>query len=115
MIFVVKKKKKKGSVGSSYHKSWRTVKDKRKIPKLPTYKESIKKKKKGTYKIDGLDKYKRGKQKGKLYSRERTGYIKNIERDKTRVAKLPGKRISRTGHIYYEKRKNRSDLPDKDI
>ena len=31
-------------------------------------------------------------------------------RDKTRVAMKPGKRKSKSGVIYYEKRKNRSDL-----
>jgi len=35
----------------------------------------------------------------------------NKARDKKRRAKLPGKRTSRTGKIYYERRKNRSDNP----
>ncbi len=34
----------------------------------------------------------------------------NIARDKKREALMPGKRISKTGKIYYEFRKNRSDL-----
>jgi len=34
--------------------------------------------------------------------------IKEI--DKSRKALPPGKRISRTGNVYYEYRKNRSDL-----
>jgi len=32
------------------------------------------------------------------------------KRDKVRKAMPPGKRISKTGKIYYEARKNRSDL-----
>jgi len=38
-----------------------------------------------------------------------TGTRISIERDRGRKAKLPGKRISRTGKIYFETRKNRSD------
>lgn len=34
----------------------------------------------------------------------------NIKRDKVRKAISPGKRISKTGKVYYEYRKNRSDL-----
>jgi len=34
----------------------------------------------------------------------------NVEIDKMRKALLSGKRISKTGKIYYEYRKNRSDL-----
>lgn len=33
----------------------------------------------------------------------------NIKKDKPRPALLPGKRISKTGKIYWETRKNRSD------
>lgn len=36
--------------------------------------------------------------------------IKSI--DKLRKALKPGKRISKSGNIYYESRKNRSDLKD---
>lgn len=32
-------------------------------------------------------------------------------RDKARKALPPGKRISKTGNVYYETRKNRSDMP----
>lgn len=40
----------------------------------------------------------------------------NIKEDKRRVAKLPGKRISKTGRIYWETRKNRSDrVPSKKL
>ena len=34
----------------------------------------------------------------------------NIKRDKKREALLPGKRISKSGKVYWETRKNRSDL-----
>ena len=34
----------------------------------------------------------------------------NLKIDKTRRAMQPGKRISRTGKIYFESRRNRSDL-----
>ena len=43
------------------------------------------------------------------YEDSRTGKT-NIPRDKKRSALTPGKRISKSGKIYYEKRKNRSDL-----
>lgn len=35
----------------------------------------------------------------------------NTKRDKQRRAKPPGKRISESGNVYYERRKNRSDKP----
>ena len=38
-----------------------------------------------------------------------TGKIKSINRDIGRTASLPGKRISRTGNVYWETRKNRTD------
>ena len=38
-----------------------------------------------------------------------TGGRKNLIRDKGRGAMLPGKRISRSGKVYWETRKNRSD------
>jgi translation initiation factor IF-1 len=44
-----------------------------------------------------------------------TGTRISLKRDASRGAKLPGKRISRTGKIYWETRKNRSDAPLKDI
>lgn len=34
----------------------------------------------------------------------------NIPRDRKRDALMPGKRLSKTGKIYYENRKNRSDI-----
>ena len=39
----------------------------------------------------------------------------NIAKDKGRMAKLPGKRISKTGKVYWETRKNRSDAPMKNV
>jgi len=44
-----------------------------------------------------------------------TGVRISIKRDAGRQALLPGKRISKTGNIYWETRKNRSDLPLKTI
>lgn len=35
----------------------------------------------------------------------------NVKRDIPRGAKLPGKRISKSGKTYWETRKNRSDAP----
>jgi len=43
------------------------------------------------------------------------GYRIDIERDKSRKALLPGKRISKTGKTYWETRKNRSDSLHKQI
>ena len=37
----------------------------------------------------------------------------NLKRDIVRKALPPGKRISKTGKIYWESRKSRSDLPGK--
>ncbi len=34
----------------------------------------------------------------------------DYDRDKVRKALKPGKRISREGNVYYEKRKNRADV-----
>lgn len=41
---------------------------------------------------------------------QQTGKDVNIKRDLGRKARLPGKRISKTGKIYWESRKNRSDV-----
>lgn len=35
----------------------------------------------------------------------------DLKNDSKRKAKLPGKRISAAGNVYYERRANRSDLP----
>ena len=42
---------------------------------------------------------------------------KNVdtERDKKRKALLPGKRISKSGKVYWETRKNRSDVKGKKV
>jgi hypothetical protein len=40
-----------------------------------------------------------------------TGKRISPTRDKGRPGKLPGKRMSTNGNIYYEYRKNRSDMP----
>ena len=39
----------------------------------------------------------------------------NIKADSKRKALAPGKRISKTGNIYWETRRNRSDKPGKNI
>jgi len=42
-------------------------------------------------------------------SKKQIGHVKSIKADRRRKALTPGKRISRNGKIYYERRKNRSD------
>jgi hypothetical protein len=45
------------------------------------------------------------------YSRNRqTGKRISLEDDKKRTALPPGKRVSKTGKVYYEYRKNRTDI-----
>ena len=44
-----------------------------------------------------------------------TGKTKDILRDAARGAKLPGKRVSKAGNIYWETRMNRSDALGKNI
>lgn len=44
-------------------------------------------------------------------SEHQTGKPKSRNRDKRRRALPPGKRVSRTGKIYWENRRNRSDMP----
>lgn len=39
----------------------------------------------------------------------------NLKRDIVRKALMPGKRISKTGKVYWETRKNRSDASGKKI
>lgn len=46
---------------------------------------------------------------------KQTGKWIDIDRDRGRKAMLPGKRVSKTGKIYYETRKNRTDTPLKKI
>lgn len=42
--------------------------------------------------------------------KHQTGIRPNVIVDKQVKALQPGKRISKTGHVYWESRKNRSDL-----
>lgn len=55
---------------------------------------------------------KRMKSKRRIIStyKRQTGQRKSIKADKRRKALPPSKRVSRTGKVYYERRKNRSDL-----
>ncbi len=51
------------------------------------------------------------KPKGKVLKERKTQTgTSDLKRDKSRKALPSGKRISRTGKIYYEARRNRSDL-----
>jgi len=45
-----------------------------------------------------------------VYARKKQIGTSNAYRDKRRSALPPGKRISKAGNIYFESRKNRSDL-----
>jgi len=49
------------------------------------------------------------------YVPKQTGKRKSISLDKKRKAAAPGKRRSRSGRIYYEYRRNRTDLRGKRI
>jgi hypothetical protein len=44
-----------------------------------------------------------------------TGRVKDILADASRSALTPGKRISSSGSIYWESRRNRSDVSGKNI
>ena len=46
---------------------------------------------------------------------KQTGTRTDLKADAARTAKLPGKRVSRNGNVYWETRKNRSDAPGKKI
>ena len=46
---------------------------------------------------------------------KQTGKTPNLPRDQGRPARLPGKRISKSGKEYWETRKNRSDAPGKRV
>ena len=46
---------------------------------------------------------------------KQTGKRISIKRDAGRPAKLPGKRVSALGNVYWETRKNRSDSFGKSI
>lgn len=43
------------------------------------------------------------------------GTRKSIKKDRQKTARAPGKRISKHGQVYYERRRNRSDIPCKRI
>ena len=43
---------------------------------------------------------------------KQSGKFGNIKRDAGRVASMPGKRVSKTGNVYYETRRNRTDNPE---
>ena len=49
-------------------------------------------------------------QRRNVYTKKHQIGTTNIVRDKARKALAPGKKISKTGKIYYEYRKNRVDL-----
>ena len=53
--------------------------------------------------------------KGVLKVLEQTGKRFSVPRDAGRGAEMPGKRISSTGKIYWETRKNRTDNPGTDL
>jgi len=67
------------------------------------------------YKAGSNKYYLRGEAKGKYYRERRIGTVKSIKKDSKIIAKLPGKRISASGKVYYENRKNRSDSPKGDV
>lgn len=46
-----------------------------------------------------------------LRALKQTGKIGSKVKDSHRGALAPGKRVSKTGHVYWETRKNRSDAP----
>jgi len=52
---------------------------------------------------------KTGKPRVIKYIPRQTGSVKSLSRDRLRSALPPGKRISSSGRIYWETRKNRSD------
>lgn len=55
-------------------------------------------------------KVKRSKRKVLKKYKKQTGKRKSIKADKRRKALPPSKRRSKSGKIYYERRRNRSDL-----
>ena len=46
---------------------------------------------------------------------KQTGSVKSLTRDQGRKALPPGKRVSRSGNIYWENRRSRSDLPGSNL
>jgi len=47
--------------------------------------------------------------------KKRAGTITSLKRDRKRSAMPPGWRVSKRGNVYYEVRKNRSDMPGSKI
>ena len=68
---------------------------------------------------DLIELARRARRKGKpvvlKFVPRQTGGVKSISRDKARRALPPGKRRSKSGKIYYEYRKNRSDMPGRNV
>lgn len=54
--------------------------------------------------------YKRSTSKVLRVIRHQTGKKPDIDIDRKRIALRPGKRISKNGKVYWETRKNRSDV-----
>jgi len=54
-------------------------------------------------------------QAGTIKILNQVGTSKSLIRDKGRKALTPGKRISKSGKVYWETRQNRSDSPNKAI
>jgi len=46
---------------------------------------------------------------------KQSGTVKNLQQDSQRSARMPGKRISKSGKVYWETRKNRSDAVGKTV
>ena len=46
---------------------------------------------------------------------KQTGSVKSLSRDQGRKASPPGKRISKSGNVYWESRASRSDLPGSNL
>lgn len=69
------------------------------------------------YRVKGTRKAKRkgrrtfsSKDKAKKFRNRQRGKS-NSTADRKRKAKRPGRRVSKAGNVYYERRKNRSDKP----
>ena len=46
---------------------------------------------------------------------KQTGSVKSLIRDQGRKALPPGKRISKSGNVYWESRASRSDIPGSNL
>ena len=65
--------------------------------------------------VDNLNALALRKQSRTIDVLEQTGKSFDVVRDRGRLAKLPGKRISKTGKVYWETRVNRSDALNKKV